>query len=513
MPSPDAAFEVVRKGYDQAQVEAHLRRLDADVRILTTDRDAALDQAAQLNRELDDSRARADRLRAQVRTLVSPQQSVQGMSERMRSMLRLAEDEVAEMLARAETEVNRRVREAEQKAEQIVADAQNEVATVRLAVRADAETAERQRAELRAALEADRLASAQAIAEADAAAEHERTRLRTEQESELRAAAEKLAAATAEAEQARAQAWSESEARRALVEEDFFIAMDQRRKEALTALVAEQESTRRITAEMRASAAAEARSLVEDARRTAAQIVADAQRRVAELVALRGRLAEQLDGTRAVLASTVGDLGRPVEGEITTPAAVTPDAGLPQSDPQPVAELPPLRQRRSATPSRHRPPTPPPATATVTVRAPPRAAPPRPRTPCAPRRRPAAPRARPAADAAARSRHSVAPAARPAPAPGRPARRVPVPAVLHRAELGRGPRHHVRGAGRDLLVAARAAVPLRRRRAGHVAHQPLAVGAALGPGERRRPQRHVFRALQPARPSSHGRCNAAQRAA
>ena len=100
-PLPPAGFEVVRRGYDQEQVEAHLRRLDAEMRILTTDRDAAVDQSAQLTRELDDSRARAERLRAQVRTLVSPQQSVQGMSERMRSMLRMAEDEVAEMLQRA----------------------------------------------------------------------------------------------------------------------------------------------------------------------------------------------------------------------------------------------------------------------------------------------------------------------------------------------------------------------------------------------------------------------------
>ena len=61
-PPPPTGFEVVRRGYDQAQVEAHLRRLDADIRILSTDRDAALDQAEQLNRELDDSRARADRL-------------------------------------------------------------------------------------------------------------------------------------------------------------------------------------------------------------------------------------------------------------------------------------------------------------------------------------------------------------------------------------------------------------------------------------------------------------------
>ena len=101
---------MVRRGYDQGQVDTHLRRLDAEIQILATDRDAALDQSAQLARELDDARARTERLRVQVRSLVSPPQSVQGMSERMRSMLRLAEDEAGEMLSQAEHEVKRRIR-------------------------------------------------------------------------------------------------------------------------------------------------------------------------------------------------------------------------------------------------------------------------------------------------------------------------------------------------------------------------------------------------------------------
>ena len=53
-PPSDAGFEVVRRGYDQAQVDAHLRRLDAELSILVTDRDAALAQSVQLARELDD---------------------------------------------------------------------------------------------------------------------------------------------------------------------------------------------------------------------------------------------------------------------------------------------------------------------------------------------------------------------------------------------------------------------------------------------------------------------------
>ena len=143
-PLPPAGFEVVRRGYDQEQVEAHLRRLDAETRILSTDRDAAVDQAAQLTRELDDSRARAERLRAQVRTLVSPQQSVQGMSERMRSMLRMAEDEVAEMLQRADAEVAKRLHDAEQLAATLVEDARSEADSIRMQSKADAEAAEEQ---------------------------------------------------------------------------------------------------------------------------------------------------------------------------------------------------------------------------------------------------------------------------------------------------------------------------------------------------------------------------------
>jgi hypothetical protein len=50
VPVPYAGFEVVRKGYEQAQVDAHLRRLDAEIRILATDRDAAVDQSARARR-------------------------------------------------------------------------------------------------------------------------------------------------------------------------------------------------------------------------------------------------------------------------------------------------------------------------------------------------------------------------------------------------------------------------------------------------------------------------------
>src|SRR5689334_23951833 len=85
---PTAGFRVVRRGYDQEQVDGHLHRIDADVRLLAADRDAAVMQVTRLTRELDETRGRLESMRQQVRRLSGPPDSVQGLSERMRSMLR-----------------------------------------------------------------------------------------------------------------------------------------------------------------------------------------------------------------------------------------------------------------------------------------------------------------------------------------------------------------------------------------------------------------------------------------
>ena len=78
-----ADFEVVRRGYDQGQVVNHLRWLDSEIQILVADREAALDRSAQLARELDETRTRAEQLR-----LECSRHSVQETSQRVRSMLR-----------------------------------------------------------------------------------------------------------------------------------------------------------------------------------------------------------------------------------------------------------------------------------------------------------------------------------------------------------------------------------------------------------------------------------------
>jgi cell division septum initiation protein DivIVA len=329
-PLPNAGFEVVRKGYDQSQVEAHLRRLDAEMRILATDRDAAVDQSAQLGRELDDSRARAERLRAQVRTLVSPQQSVQGMSERMRSMLRMAEDEVAEMLARAETEVTRLVRDAEQEAVKLVEDARAEADAVRIQMKADAEAAEQQDAVRRAELEAESNAHREWLATTQESADREIAAARARLDADRREHTEAVAAVEATAERRRTDVWAESESRRARVEADFRIAMDQRRKEALAALTTEQLATRRSTEELRERSDAEARATIEAAHVRAAEIVADAEAAVIRLRAQRQRMVAQLIGSRSDLDALVASLA-PLPGEDEAlEQAITAAGGVPR---------------------------------------------------------------------------------------------------------------------------------------------------------------------------------------
>jgi hypothetical protein len=102
--------------------------------------------------------------------------------------------------------------------------------------------------------------------------------------------------------------------------------MDQRRKEALTALTAEQLATRTATEEMRERAHAEGRRMVEAAQAEAARIVADAQAAAARLRGQRQRIVEQLAASRADMDALLAVLA-PLPEEQPSSDAVTPPAG------------------------------------------------------------------------------------------------------------------------------------------------------------------------------------------
>ncbi|MGH3615545.1 MAG: hypothetical protein ACRDRK_23685 [Pseudonocardia sp.] len=361
----DTEFELVRRGYDQQQVDGHLRRLDAETRILMADREAAVDQAAHLGRELDESRARADRLRAQVRSLVHAPQTVQGMSERVRSMLRMAQDEVADMLTRSEAEVVRRRQETDRYLAELIATAHANADAIGAAARVEADA-------IGAAARVEAERSAAADAQARAQTERECDAARAVVAAERAESERQIAEAAEQARGERGQDWSEAEIRRALIEEDFAIAMDQRRSEALAELTAGRAEAKRREALILATAADHSRDMIDRADRTVAEadraakamaagadhtaketlahanhtaqqtvahanntaqqtvahadhtateMVAEAQRRVEELIAVRGLVAEQLRNGRGVMEVALSGLEAQVAGESAALAA------------------------------------------------------------------------------------------------------------------------------------------------------------------------------------------------
>ncbi|WP_235870585.1 coiled-coil domain-containing protein [Rhodococcus xishaensis] len=112
-------FSIARKGYDQTEVRRHFERLDAEIRLTATDRDAAATQARELANQLEDARDEIDKLRRDVDRLSVPPTTAEGMSERISRMLRLASDEASEVRAKAEAEAAEMVSVAEQESERL----------------------------------------------------------------------------------------------------------------------------------------------------------------------------------------------------------------------------------------------------------------------------------------------------------------------------------------------------------------------------------------------------------
>jgi chromosome segregation ATPase len=201
-----SGFDTVRRGgYNRAQVDEHMARLDADLRLLAADRDAAVSQASDLSRQLEAARARIESLRGQVDRLSMPPTSLEGLSERLQRMLRLAQDEANDIKARAEA------------------------AAVQIRKRAEDETAG-----LRTRYES-------LIAEMDT----RRIEMETEHRAVLEQAAAEAQRTTAEAVERAQLVDAEAKQRRTKIEEDFEIAMTARRAEAMRTLT-EQEATSKI---------------------------------------------------------------------------------------------------------------------------------------------------------------------------------------------------------------------------------------------------------------------------
>ncbi len=133
--------------------------------------------------------------------------------------------------------------------------------------------------------------------------------------------------------------------------------MDQRRKEALTALTAEQLATRTATEELRGRADVQARQTVETARAQAAEIVAEAGTAVVRLRAQRQRMVAQLVGSRSDLDALVASLA-PLDEEdevLQHASAAVGNGQAPQAAPETPAEADTPPSGTAAQPSAPRP--------------------------------------------------------------------------------------------------------------------------------------------------------------
>jgi cell division septum initiation protein DivIVA len=108
-------FSAARRGYDRTQVDAQLDALSTRLRTAISARESALAQVRALSRKLEagigdiqaaravskQHRAEADVLQGQVTALSTIPHTVDGMSERLQQMARIAQDEVNDMRQRA----------------------------------------------------------------------------------------------------------------------------------------------------------------------------------------------------------------------------------------------------------------------------------------------------------------------------------------------------------------------------------------------------------------------------
>ena len=235
------------RGYDPDQVRSYVQSVEADLRLLATDRDAAATRAEGLARQLEAARSQIRELSERVDRISRSPIQADALTERLGRMVELAHAEADEITARAHA-----------------------------AAEHNWDTAQRLRRHH------ERL-----VAETDA----RRQQMETEHRELINRAHRRIEAMTRHAEQRRHDLDEQAARLRDQVEADFQLAISARREEA-----------RRELADQRAAAQREAQRLIDQATEHAAQIVTAAQHRVDNLEDRRTQLAAALHTTQQLLA-------------------------------------------------------------------------------------------------------------------------------------------------------------------------------------------------------------------
>lgn len=312
-PAPDnrtagitgRSFATRRKGFDPDEVRAYLGQLAEVVDRLTTERDLARAEVADL---------RAD---AEAKPVVDEDQLTAALGEETARVLSSARKAAADIRERAEENVSRMLREAAESAAATRRDAEADAARLRdeaQTIRSEADEARRRAEEdartlaeeTRSAAETDAAATREAATEelaragADAEAvrdeaDADAARIRSEAEGVL---AERTAEAEVAAEAIRADARTDADAVRADAEVDA-------------------EQIRAAAAADRDAAQAEGKEMVAEAQRVRERMLSDLARRrkaakvqLEQLQAARDRLLETYDGVQRTIDDATAGLRR-----------------------------------------------------------------------------------------------------------------------------------------------------------------------------------------------------------
>ncbi|WP_086845564.1 DivIVA domain-containing protein [Amycolatopsis kentuckyensis] len=122
LPLPES-FALTFRGYDRAQVDERIDELLAEIRLLTTDRDAAVAEAEHLARQLERARADHAELSARADRLCRTPADPAAVGDRVRHLLGLAHAEAGEIVATARERAAAIVAEADEAAGRRTADA------------------------------------------------------------------------------------------------------------------------------------------------------------------------------------------------------------------------------------------------------------------------------------------------------------------------------------------------------------------------------------------------------
>ena len=292
MDSDEPFFDVTMRGYDKRQVDDFVARTNAQLADLATARDQALATSADRAAQLAAHEAHIESLKARAAKKIETLNPA-AVSDRIRDMLQLANEEAAQIRRAAEVEAERVVSSARADAERVRGEA----------------AAEQQRLTAGAAqrsAEAD-----QKLAQARTQASAELDKARTEAARLTEAARTERDRLDAEATAIRVAADEEAAHRRAMADEDFEITLRARRSAAERDQSAAARNSQAAAQKTVADAQASAEKTRAEAKTAAEKMIAEAEATVRALQDEQRRTHEALEQLHGRLGDVIKSSASP----------------------------------------------------------------------------------------------------------------------------------------------------------------------------------------------------------